>query len=58
MALTSISGKYQFSPTSMMLENAVIQTKESVVDVDIHLAYPKGGLKDFTTKVDLSLIHI
>lgn len=55
MSLTSISGKYQFSPTSMMLENAVIQTKESVVDVDIHLAYPKGGLKDFTTKVDIDL---
>ena len=55
MALTSISGKYQFSPTSMMLENAVIQTKESVVDVDIHLAYPKGGLKDFATKVDIDV---
>ena len=55
MALTSISGKYQFSPTSMMLENAVIQTKESVIDVDIHLAYPKGGLKDFTTKVNIDV---
>jgi hypothetical protein len=54
-ALTSLAGKYQFSPTSMVLENAVIQTKESVLNVDIRLAYPKGGLKDFIDKVNLSV---
>ena len=54
-ALTSLAGKYQFSPTRMVLENAVIQTKESVLDVDIRLAYPKGGLKDFVEKVSLNI---
>ncbi len=54
-ALTSLAGKYKFSPTHMVLENAVIQTKESVFDVDIRLAYPKGGLKDFVEKVSLNI---
>ena len=54
-ALTSLAGKYQFSPTRMVLENAVIQTKESVLDVDIRLDYPKGGLKDFVEKVSLNI---
>ena len=54
-ALTSLSGTYQFSPTNMLLENAVIQTKESVLDVDISLAYSKGGLKDFIAKVNLDI---
>jgi hypothetical protein len=54
-ALTSLAGTYQFSPTQMKLENAVIQTKESVLDVDIRLTYPKGGLKDFVDKVSLNI---
>ncbi len=54
-ALTSLAGKYQFSPTRMTLENAVIQTKESVLDVDILLTYPKGGLKDFVERVSLNV---
>jgi hypothetical protein len=39
----------------MKLENAVIQTKESVLDMDIRLTYPKDGLKDFVDKVSLSV---
>ena len=54
-ALTSLAGKYKFSPTRMVLENAVIQTKESVLDVDIRLTYLKGGLKDFVEKVSLNI---
>ena len=54
-ALTSLAGKYQLSPTSMSLENAVIQTEESVLDVDIRLTYPKDGLKDFVDKVNLDV---
>ena len=53
--LTSLAGKYQFSPTNMILENAVIQTKESVIDADIKLTYPKGGLNDFVGKVNLDV---
>jgi hypothetical protein len=53
--LTSLAGSYQFSPTNMMLENAVIQTKESVLDVDLQLTYPRGGLKDFVKKVRLEV---
>ncbi len=54
-ALTSLAGKYKFSPTRMVLENAVIQTKESVLDLDIRLTYLKGGLKDFVEKVSLNI---
>lgn len=55
--ITSLSGDYAYSPTSMKLTEATLQTASSTASFDLQLTYPKKGLSTFAETVAIDM-HI
>ena len=53
--ITSLRGNYMYSPTSMKLSEATIQTASSIANLDVELAYPIKGLTSFVDSVNFDI---
>ncbi len=53
--ITSLRGDYTYSPTSMKLSNAAIQTASSIANLDVALTYPIKGLTSFVDSVNFDI---